>query len=238
MKSVTAKPDYYLLAHKVLGGNPLFAACDSATRARLIDQSRVIPLADGQVIQTRGQPVEALLLVLTGCLAVSTTSKSGKRHVIGLLQPGQISALISLIDHKPSIHDNHAHGATAVLSIDQALLRAALRTQPALNAALLDLLASRARGLHERAVSTLLDPLSVRVARTLLGLLDAYGLPRPAGILINLKLTQEEFASLLGVTRQRINRELNELERQRIIAMEYAQITVTDLTRLRRLATA
>lgn len=236
MKAQIGKPDYLPLARTVMRANALFAACGQATFDQLFDQGRLVHLEDGQYIQTRGQALDALTLVITGCLAVSTTAKSGKRHVIGLLEPGQISALISLIDDKPSIHDNHAHGPTTVLCIDQQLIRAALREQPAMLAGLMALLASRARGLHERAVSTLLEPLSVRVAATLLRLLNAYGLPRPAGILINLKLSQEEFASLLGTTRQRINREFSALEKKRVISLAYSQITVTDPEQLQRLA--
>ena len=236
MKSIPAKIDFQLLATKVLRSNAFFAECDPATLVFLVAESRIVQLEDGKCVQERGQEVDALIVVITGCLAVSTTSVAGKRHMIGLLQPGQISALIPFIDGKPSIHDNHAHGPTTVLRIDQDMIRKEMLRQPAMMAALLRMLASRARGLHERAVSTLLEPLEVRVARILLGLLDSYGLNRPVGILINLKISQEEFASLLGVTRQRINRELNELERRQIISMAYSQIQVINLAQLQTIA--
>lgn len=236
MKPAATKTDFHLLAIKALRANTFFAECPPDTLERIVAASRVVALDGGECVHARGQPVDALIVVITGCLAVSTTSAAGKRHVMGLLQPGQISALISFIDGKPSIHDNHAHGPTTVLRIDQAVLRATMQQQPAMVHALLRLLAGRARGLHERAVSTLLEPLQVRVARVLLGLLDSYGLNRPTGILINLKISQEEFASLLGVPRQRINRELNELERRHIISMAYSQIQVTDLAQLQAIA--
>jgi len=236
VKPAVAKPDYHLLAGTVLRANEFFRECPSETLERIVAAGRIVLLEDGQCVHARGQTVDSLIVVVTGCLAVSTTSAAGKRHVVGLLQPGQVSALISFFDGKPSIHDNHAHGPTMVLRIDQQAVRQEMLQQPAMVNAMLRMLASRARGLHERAVSTLLEPLQVRVARVLLGLLGPYGLRRPSGILINLKLSQEDFASLLGVTRQRINREFNELVRRQVISVAYSQIHVVDLPQLHSIA--
>lgn len=236
MKPTDTRSDFHLLAGKVLRVNGFFSGCPSDALDRIVALGRVVLLDDGQGVHARGQMVDSLIMVVTGSLGVSTTSAAGKRHVVGLLQPGQFSGLISFFDGKPSIHDNYAHGPTMVLRIDQQAFREEMQQQPAVADAMLRMLASRARGLHERTVSILLEPLQVRLARTLLGLLGSYGLHRPSGILINLKLSQEDFASLLGVTRQRINRELSELVRRQVIAVSYSQIRVVDLPQLQEIA--
>ena len=200
-----------------------------------LTSAQIAGLSTAQIQGFETGQIAALSTAQITALSTSQLAALDDKQV-DALSAGQISALIPFIDGKPSIHDNHAHGPTTVLRIDQDMIRKEMLRQPAMMAALLRMLASRARGLHERAVSTLLEPLEVRVARILLGLLDSYGLNRPVGILINLKISQEEFASLLGVTRQRINRELNELERRQIISMAYSQIQVINLAQLQTIA--
>lgn len=78
--------------------------------------------------------------------------------------------------------------------------------------------------------------LRARCARLLLMLADAHGLPRPSGVALTIKLSQEEFADLLGRTRQSVNRELKQFEREGLIRMEYLRFTVCDVAALRAIA--
>ena len=57
-------------------------------------------------------------------------------------------------------------------------------------------------------------------------LADTYGVKNASGILVSLKLSQDEFATLLAVARQALNRELKALEADGAIAIAYSTITV------------
>ena len=62
----------------------------------------------------------------------------------------------------------------------------------------------------------------------ILRLADTWGQQRAGATLVSLKLSQDEFAALLAVTRQALNRELKALEALRAIDIAYSQITVLD----------
>ena len=62
----------------------------------------------------------------------------------------------------------------------------------------------------------------------LLTLMTSYGLPRGRGVAISLKLSQDEFADMLGRTRQSVNRELKQFERNGIIEMTYSHFIIID----------
>jgi DNA-binding GntR family transcriptional regulator len=47
-------------------------------------------------------------------------------------------------------------------------------------------------------------------------------------IRISLQLAQEELAQLLGASRQRVNQELKQMERERVIKIEPGGLTVLD----------
>jgi CRP-like cAMP-binding protein len=70
----------------------------------------------------------------------------------------------------------------------------------------------------------------------LLMLVDQHGRGSQSGIEIDLKLSQDEFADMLGVTRQSLNRELKNLEKQGLISIAYSRITLVDMPALQCLA--
>jgi CRP-like cAMP-binding protein len=76
-------------------------------------------------------------------------------------------------------------------------------------------------------------PLRARVARTLVMLAAQHGQGGAEGVEIQLRLTQEEYADMLGVSRQSLNRELRALEQAGAISLTYARLVVRDLAALR-----
>jgi CRP-like cAMP-binding protein len=76
-----------------------------------------------------------------------------------------------------------------------------------------------------------------RCASALLHLATPYGLPREDGLAISLKLSQDEFADMLGCSRPVINRELKQLEARGVIRMTYSHFVITNLEALREQAT-
>ena len=79
-------------------------------------------------------------------------------------------------------------------------------------------------------------PLRARIARMLLMLLAQHGRDGHSGLEIDLKLSQDEFADMLGITRQSLNRELKALEKQGLIGIAYSRITLHEVALLRDMA--
>ena len=57
---------------------------------------------------------------------------------------------------------------------------------------------------------------------------------RPGGILLDVPLTQEELANMVGVTRESVNRHLAMLRRKGVIGGEGRRFVVRDAEALRR----
>jgi CRP/FNR family cyclic AMP-dependent transcriptional regulator len=70
-----------------------------------------------------------------------------------------------------------------------------------------------------------------RVARSLGALFDPLLYPTSAGFL---RITQQELAALVGLSRQRVNKALRRLRAQGWIELEYSGLRVIDLARLQR----
>ena len=84
-------------------------------------------------------------------------------------------------------------------------------------------------------------PLRARLAKQLTHLLRSYGVPSlsiPTGIRISLQLAQEELAQLLGASRQRVNQELKQMERDQVIKIEPGGLVILDRQALLKIVDA
>jgi CRP/FNR family transcriptional regulator, cyclic AMP receptor protein len=104
---------------------------------------------------------------------------------------------------------------------------------PKIAVALLPVLASRLRRLTAWADDLAGLPLSARIAKCLLRLLAVHGQALgPSRIRIGRRFSQEDLASMVGATRESINKHLGRLEREKILAKESGYLVIIDLPRL------
>jgi CRP-like cAMP-binding protein len=80
-----------------------------------------------------------------------------------------------------------------------------------------------------REIDRIADP-DTRVARSLAALFHPVLYPRQAGVL---RITQQDMAWLVGLSRQRVNEALKVLQRHALIRVEYGGVSVLDLDGLR-----
>lgn len=97
-------------------------------------------------------------------------------------------------------------------------------------------LARRLRILMTALESYSTQTLEQRVAARLVMLADGHGVPTAAGIVVDLPLTQETLARLIGSTRQRTTQVLKDWEREGVIRREKGSTLITDKSRLEAIA--
>jgi CRP/FNR family transcriptional regulator, cyclic AMP receptor protein len=81
-------------------------------------------------------------------------------------------------------------------------------------------------------------PLRARLAKQLVHLARTYGVPSLSHheeTRIGLHLAQEELAQLLGASRQRVNQELKQMEREELIRVEPSGLIVRSREGLKRI---
>lgn len=191
----------------------------------------------GQVLFLRGDPMPELLVVLTGSIEASIEDAEGRRSVLWYLGPGHWLGLISIIDDQGSIHNLRAHTETTLLGFPRKSFLAAVQGDPALGMLCLNALCARSRTLYGNLAAEGLLDTRARIARLLLMLFEQHGIRGEHGLEIGLRFTQDDFAAMLGVSRQSLNRELRGLEAEGVITLAYSRIGLRDVDALRAAAT-
>ncbi|TXI66554.1 MAG: Crp/Fnr family transcriptional regulator, partial [Limnohabitans sp.] len=138
---------------------------------------------------------------------------------------------VSIFDGERRTHDCYAHGETTILNVARADFRKILSQHSEFYEALLRLQSRRIRQLYGLVEDLNTLPLRARLAKQLNHLVRSYGTPSLSdakAIRISLQLAQEELAQLLGASRQRVNQELKQMEREQVIRIEPGGLVVLD----------
>jgi CRP-like cAMP-binding protein len=186
---------------------PLFSVLHPHDLETLATKFHPIRYRRGEVIFREGEPAERLFLIDVGAVKLSTASPTGQEMLIGLLQRGQIFGELEVIDRGPRAMDARAMQASTVYGLDSEMFWTLLENRPALARRLLELMARRLRRADQTSQDLVFFDAPTRLARKLLQLADEHGeANEEAAVRITVRVTQEELAQMIGVTRESANR--------------------------------
>jgi CRP-like cAMP-binding protein len=227
--------DRDVLAH--LAGAPLFAGVPKAPLSDLAGRFVSEDFSRGSVLFHQGDDGEVLYLVQTGAVKISCLSPDGREVVLAVMGPGEVFGELSLFDAGVRTADATALEDTAVLALSHALFRPFLAEHPGVAIHLLEVLSGRLRETGEALQDVIFSDVPGRLAKRLLDLAGRYGTPDGGGTLIDLTLTQEELAQMVGAARESVNKAVASFVSRGWLEIRGRKYVVTDEPSLRRRST-
>jgi CRP/FNR family transcriptional regulator, cyclic AMP receptor protein len=200
----------------------LFAGVPPEDVRRLLAIARRRKFARGEVVFHRGDPANALHLIVEGRFAVAITTPLGETAMLGVRGPGEAFGELALVsggssERSATVSALEPGETRSVLRDDFARLR---RDYPGIDAVLVAILAESVRRLSEQVTEAYYLPAEARVLRRLSELAELYGGTVP--------LPQEALAELAGTSRATVNRVLREQKRRGRIKLGRAKIVVVE----------
>jgi len=197
-------------ATEMLGDIPLFSGLGPLELRLIAGHVRKHRFRGETTVLHCENPGGALYVILSGRVKVHNTTLEGKDVPIADLADGELFGELSLFDGKGRSADVTTLEPTEVLVLTREAMLECIRQAPQIAINLLSTLAGRIRSANEiiQALITLDAP--GRAAKQLLVLARQHGVKTPEGVQIPIRLTQSDFASLIGTTRETANKILNE----------------------------
>ncbi|KAF1068138.1 Crp/Fnr family transcriptional regulator [Variovorax sp.] len=177
-----------------------------------------------------------LLVVVSGCLEISSMSPNGRKYVNALLGPGQVAPLVRLLEEVPLAYDYHAHEDSVIVHLPSDAVLAVLDAEPLLWRDVAKLGLQRQRLSIVLLQNQMLNSIHGRVAAALMNLVHFYSGQGEDGAPPLVRLSQTDLAAMLGLSRQTVNKELGRLVEEGAIDMRYKRIRIIDAERLARIA--
>lgn len=218
----------------MLQRSPLFRGLTAPALERVAALATQRRYDQGEVICSQGDPGDALFAVVSGKVRISTGAPDGREIFLNIMEPGDTFGEIALLDGGTRTATAIAMAASELVSLQREHLFGLLEKEPKVALELLRLCGERLRwtsGLLEDAA--LLD-VPARLAKRLLGLAHLHGEQDRGGR--TLRISQEDLAGFLGITRQAVNQQLQAWKAQGWVALGRGSVTVLDERSLRTVA--
>lgn len=211
-----------------LKGTPVFAGMSDSELDEIVPLVVQRRLRRNTVIFHEGDPASAFYLVKTGRVKIYKVFRDGREQVLAMLSDGQIFGDVPTFDGGP-------YPATAATMADSEiyLIRRddfleVVRRHPEIAIKVIVLLGQRLRQALNLVRDLSFKQVPHRLAGLLLKLGKEYGEETEKGVLINLSLSRQELADIVGTSRETVTRELKKLEREGLLKVNRRYITILD----------
>lgn len=196
---------------------------------------RSVAYRAGETVYFPGDPSDTLYTLHHGRVRLAYLDESGRRLTLAIINPGELFGETALTGEQKRRWIAETLEDTVVCIIHKGDFLRLAHNNPRLALKITTLLGERLVEIENKLEDLLFKGVNARLARTLLQLSQKYGESEADGVRINLKLTHEELAHLIGSTRETTSLALGELERQGLLHKQRGTIIVKDLERLKQL---
>lgn len=210
----------------------LFAHVDDEALRQVGGHLRRRRFRRNEVIFHQGDPGELLQIVASGAVKIALASPEGDEAIIATLRPGDFFGELALLDAAPRSATATAIEATETLDLPRSVFLEMHAGDPALQSALLKALATELRRLTRHVEELHFLDLAGRLATRLVRLATE----RSPGVVGRAELdwpyTQSDLASMIGGTRQSVNRLLAGLVHDGLVTIDRDLLVIEDVQRL------
>ena len=209
---------------------PFFAGLEPPDLDRIAAGTRTRRFRRGEVIFHAGDPGDALFIIVSGEVKISLPSDEGDEAILATLREGDVFGELALLDGAPRSATASALTATEAVVLPRDRFRELIATVPAVRDALLASLAGELRRLTTHVEDLHFLDMTGRLAARLVRLGREAGPAGPDGsVRLRATLTQAELASMVGCTRQSVNKLLGQFSDDGLLRVDRDGIRILDM---------
>jgi CRP/FNR family cyclic AMP-dependent transcriptional regulator len=213
-----------------LAGIPWLAFLDVKQREKAINDIDVTDAEPGDYVCRTGRPVTYWFGLVQGLLKMSSDNAQGQTITFTGVPPGGWFGEGTLMKREPYRYNIQALRKSTVAGLPVGTFEWLLDNSIGFNRFVMSQLNERlGQFIAAREIDRMTNP-DIRVARSLAALFNPVLYP---GVGEVLRITQQELAYLVGLSRQRVNEALTNLSDQGTIKVEYGGLRVLDIHALR-----
>lgn len=214
----------------------LFAHADEETLRQVASGLRRRRFRRNEVIFHQGDAGDSLHIIASGAAKIVLPSAEGEEAIIATLRPGDFFGELALLDGATRSATATALEPTETLVLPRAVFRELLDGDARLRDALLEGLAHELRRITGHVEELHFLDLAGRLAMRLTRLAQEDDPAASGEVQLDWPYTQSDLASMIGGTRQTVNKLLSGLVGDGLVRIERDTLVITDVDRLARRA--
>lgn len=190
----------------------------------------------GEMIFIENDNIKKLYFLVEGRVKLTMMSPAGKEKTVNILHKGDIFGEISFFDHDPHPLTAEVQEDCTLLIITRNKFEMLNQRSPSLTIKIIEGLAQKTRLLANQVRELVFQDAEGRLATLIQRFINEFGKEINKGIMIDIVLTHQEIANLLGTSRVTVTKTINRFIDQGIINIENRKIVVNNLDKLKEKA--
>ena len=188
----------------------------------------------GEVIFHRDDPGQVLYLLKEGKVKICLISPDGQEISLAVLGAGEYFGEFALYDGLPRSADAIAIEKVECYTLQRSDFHKAIMQNPKIAIQVLEGLSKRLRNTDNMVEDLIFLDVYGRVAKKLLELSEVHGRKVEDGIYIDVRLTQQELASMVGASRESVNKVIGYFTDKGYISTDRHRVTLHRVNELKR----
>ena len=204
---------------------------------RMIDEySLMRDIKKGEILYLQGSSDKNIYILKKGAVKITKLTPHGKEIIIDIFKGGSIFGEMTVIE--PHERDESAEviedGLICTMTKDN--FDRLLQMVPGLSVQVTKMIGLRRWKIENKLLDLLYSTVEQRLAKTLIHLLEDFGIPKNGGYLLQIKLTHKDYADLVASTRETVTATLNKMKNDGVIDFEGKFVVINSLDNLRSIA--
>ncbi len=179
----------------------------------------------GQILFNEGAYPFGVFCINDGKIKLSHSGDDGKEQIIRLLKAGDILGYRALLSGERYSASAVALEDTQICFIPKELFTSILKVDPALAFEMMKMLSDELHKTEIKLTHLAQKPIRERLAETLLFIKETYGYEAD-GITLNVRLSREEIANLVGTATESAIRLLSEFKKDGMVELDGKKIKI------------
>src|SRR5881227_3808073 len=213
---------------------PLFAGLADEDIRGLMSLAKRRTFRNGEVIFHREDPGQVLYVIKEGKVKICLVSPDGQEISLVVFGKGEVFGEFALLDGLPRSADAVALEKVECYTLQRSDFLNAILKNPKIAILVLEALSKRLRTTDNMVEDLIFLDVYGRVAKKLLELAEAHGVKTEDGVIIDVRLTQQELASMVGASRESVNKVLGYFTDKKFISTDKHRITIHRVNDLKR----
>ena len=189
----------------------------------------------GQTIFEEGTYPHGLYCISNGKIKVTQTGSDGREHIVHLSKDGDVMGYRAVLSGDKYSCSAVALENSSVCFIPTKVFVSMVEKDPKLAFKIIHLLSNELKVAEKGITDIAQKSVKERLAQGLLLLKESYGFETDNATL-NVAMTREDIANIVGTARETVIRLLFELDREGVIHLDGKKIKIVDQSKLLRLA--
>jgi len=181
-----------------------------------------------ETIFSEGEPPEWFYLVLTGKVKITKLSHEGKEIILEVISPTDIFGGVAVIKGFPYPANAVAMEDSEVLKISRKNLMRLMDRFPNLMYCMAMQMGDRMKSSHDSLKNIALERVEARIAALLLKLAGKVGIDIKEGTMIDMRLTKQDVADMVGTTVETSIRTFSKFKKQDLVTEVDGKIVIKD----------